>query len=56
MEDSFDESEYVYYISKDGISLASVVEIAQKNHFEVACGKVFLEQLIQEFGTIEYFV
>lgn len=56
VEDSFDESEYVYYISKDGISLASVVEIAQKNHFEVACGKVFLEQLIQEFGTIKYFV
>lgn len=28
--------------------MASVVEIARKNHFEVTCGKVFLEQLTQE--------
>ena len=48
MYHSLDASEYSYYISKDGISLASVVEIARKNHFEVACGKVFLEQLTQE--------
>jgi len=48
MYHSLDASEYSYYISKDGISLASVVEIARKNHFEVTCGKVFLEQLTQE--------
>ena len=29
MYHSFDASEYSYYISKDGISLASVVEIAR---------------------------
>lgn len=39
MYHSFDASEYSYYISKDGISLASVVEIARKNHFEGSWGR-----------------
>lgn len=48
IEEDFDENDYLHYISKDGISLASVVEIAQKANFDVACGKVFVDQLIQE--------
>ncbi len=41
----FDENDYLYYISKDGISLASVVEIAKKSNFDVECGKIYIEQL-----------
>ena len=48
IEDLFDENDYLYYISKDGISLASVVEIAQKSNFDVTCGMVYVEQLLQE--------
>lgn len=46
--DYFDENNYQYYISKDGISLASVVDIAKQEHFNVACGKLSLNQLIDE--------
>lgn len=45
MNDHIDENDYLYYISKDGISLASVVEIAEKSNFEVACGKIYIDQL-----------
>lgn len=46
--DCFDENIYQYYISKDGISLASVVDIAKQENFNVVCGKLSLQGLIDE--------
>lgn len=46
--DCFDDNNYQYYISKDGVALDAVVEIARLQHFDVACGKISIEQLAEE--------
>lgn len=48
LSDHFDENNYQYYTSKDGISLDAVVDIAKLKGFDVICGKISLEQLRNE--------
>lgn len=44
----FDTENYQYYTSKDGISISSVIEIAKIINFNVVCGKITIDQLIEE--------
>jgi len=48
INNDFDTESYQYYTSKDGISLNSIIEIAKILNFNVVCGKITIEQLIDE--------
>ncbi len=45
MHNNFTINDYQYFISKDGISLESIVEIAKLQDFDVKCGKIEFAQL-----------
>lgn len=49
INNSCDNNEYFSYASNDGISLDAVVELARQNKFQVECGKVDLENLVENF-------
>lgn len=49
IEDFFDKNEYYQYISNNGTSLASVVEIARKCNLNAKCGKINIKDLIDVF-------
>lgn len=44
----FDENNYQYYMSKDGISLDAVIEILKQSNYNIVFGKISIEDLIKE--------
>lgn len=46
----FDRNEYFYYTSNDGVALDAVLEIAKRNHFTTECGKIGINELIENIS------
>ncbi len=48
LENSFDANKYQFFVSRDGISLEAIIDIAKQENFEVKCGRIELQKLITE--------
>lgn len=44
-KEKIQENDYLCYLSKDGVTIASIIEIAKKYNFEVESGKIIINQI-----------
>lgn len=45
---NLEANEYQYFVSKNGVSLNSIVDMAKKHYFDVRCGRIQLKELIDK--------
>jgi ATP-binding cassette subfamily B protein len=43
---NLEANEYQYFVSKNGVSLNSIVDMAKKHYFDVRCGRIQLKELL----------